>query len=53
MNGQLHPRWERGPLFFQQKNREVIFEFRGREVREGREIWGAAVDGARGGKVGA
>ena len=41
VNGQLHPRWERGPLYFQQSVREAITEHYHREKREGREIWPA------------
>ena len=41
VNGEMHPRWEKGPLFFQQTVREAIKEHFQREKREGREIWPA------------
>lgn len=40
-NGELHPHWEKGPLFFQQTVREVISEHFQREKAEKREIWPA------------
>ncbi|GAB7323139.1 hypothetical protein MBLNU13_g05640t1 [Cladosporium sp. NU13] len=41
INGELHPRWEKGPLHFQSQVREVITEHFQREKAEGREIWPA------------
>lgn len=40
-NGQLHPKYEKAPLFFQSTCREVITEHFEREKAEGREIWPA------------
>jgi rubrerythrin len=41
VNGQLHPKWEKAPLFFQNNVRQTITEHYEREKREGREIWPA------------
>jgi hypothetical protein len=41
VNGQLHPKYEKAPLFFQNTVREVVSEHWERERREGREIWPA------------
>ena len=41
VNGELHPRWEKGPLFFQQTCREVVTEHYRREKAAGHEIWPA------------
>lgn len=41
VNGQLHPKYEKAPLFFQQTVREVVTEHFQREKKEGREIWPA------------
>ncbi|KAM0714215.1 hypothetical protein Q7P37_010002 [Cladosporium fusiforme] len=41
VNGELHPRWEKGPLHFQSQVREVITEHFKREKAEAREIWPA------------
>ncbi|KAJ4309290.1 hypothetical protein N0V84_011581 [Fusarium piperis] len=41
VNGQLHPKYEKAPLFFQSTVREVITEHYKREKSEGREIWPA------------
>ncbi|CAO2651593.1 Nn.00g041630.m01.CDS01 [Neocucurbitaria sp. VM-36] len=41
VNGQLHPKYEKAPLFFQKTVREVITEHFQREKKEGREIWPA------------
>ena len=41
VNGQLHPKYEKAPLFFQAVNREVVVEHYKREKAEGREIWPA------------
>jgi hypothetical protein len=38
VNGQLHPKYEKAPLFFQETCREVITEHYQREVAESREI---------------
>ena len=40
-SGQLHPKYEKAPLFFQSTIREVITEHFEREKAEGREIWPA------------
>jgi len=41
VNGELHPRWEKGPLFFQKTCREVVTEYWRREKAAGCEIWPA------------
>lgn len=41
VNGQLHPRMEKGPLYFQAKVREFLQDHHKREDKEGREIWPA------------
>lgn len=41
VNGLLHPRWEKGPLYFQNTVREVITEHYKREKAAGYEIWPA------------
>jgi hypothetical protein len=41
VNGQLHPKFEKAPIFFQSTVREVITEHFEREKAEGREIWPA------------
>lgn len=41
VNGELHPRLEKGPLYFQKVAREVIWEHARREKAEKREIWPA------------
>jgi hypothetical protein len=41
VNGQLHPKYEKAPLFFQNTVRDVITEHYNREKKEGREIWPA------------
>ncbi|KAL4894952.1 Rieske [2Fe-2S] iron-sulfur domain-containing protein [Aspergillus ambiguus] len=41
VNGQLHPKYEKAPLFFQNTVREVITEHFNREEAEGRQIWPA------------
>jgi hypothetical protein len=38
VNGQLHPKYEKAPLFFQETCREVVTEHYEKEVAEGREI---------------
>jgi hypothetical protein len=40
-NGEMHPRLEQGPLFFQSMCRDLVKEHRQREMEEGREIWPA------------
>ena len=40
-NGQLHPKYEKAPLFFQSTIREVITEHYNREKSQGQEIWPA------------
>ncbi|RSM07475.1 hypothetical protein CEP52_005179 [Fusarium oligoseptatum] len=41
VNGQLHPKYEKAPLFFQSTVRNVITEHHEREKSEGKEIWPA------------
>lgn len=41
VNGQMHPRLERGPLYFQQRAREAIAEHVAREKAAEQEIWPA------------
>lgn len=41
VNGQLHPKYEKAPLFFQQTVREIITAHFRREQQEGRQIWPA------------
>lgn len=41
VNGQMHPRLEKGPLYFQQRAREAIKEHVMREKAAKREIWPA------------
>ncbi|KAH6648042.1 Rieske [2Fe-2S] iron-sulfur domain-containing protein [Truncatella angustata] len=41
VNGQLHPKYEKAPIFFQSTCRNVIAEHYKREKEEGREIWAA------------
>ncbi|KAL5117567.1 hypothetical protein ACEQ8H_004460 [Pleosporales sp. CAS-2024a] len=39
VNGQLHPKYEKAPLFFQNTVRQVITEHYEKEKKEGKEIW--------------
>lgn len=39
VNGELHPRWEKGPLFFQQNVRREVSEHFKREKAKGQKIW--------------
>jgi hypothetical protein len=41
VNGELHPRLEKGPLYFQKVNREVIRKHYEMEKKLGREVWPA------------
>lgn len=41
VNGQLHPKFEKGPLFFQNNVRQMITEHYEKEKKEGKEIWPA------------
>lgn len=41
VNGQLHPKYEKAPLFFQSSVRDAITEHYEREKSEGRELWPA------------
>lgn len=41
INGQLHPKYEKAPLFFQNTVREVVTEHYRHEKAEGCEIWPA------------
>jgi hypothetical protein len=39
VNGQMHPRLEKGPLYFQKKHREVIRAHHKREEAAQQKIW--------------
>lgn len=41
VNGEMHPRCEKGPLYFQQSVREVVTEHFNKEKAAGHEIWPA------------
>ncbi|WYZ42408.1 hypothetical protein EsH8_VI_000107 [Colletotrichum jinshuiense] len=41
VNGELHPRVEKGPLFFQQITRDLVMTHREKEDEQGSEIWPA------------
>jgi len=41
VNGQLHPKYEKAPLFFQQTVREIVTAHWKREQAEGKQIWPA------------
>jgi hypothetical protein len=41
VNGQLHPKYEKAPLFFQKTVREVVTQHWEREKEAGSEIWPA------------
>ena len=41
VNGQMHPKYEKAPLFFQNTVRQVVKEHWEREKREGKEVWPA------------
>ncbi|KAF2012421.1 ISP domain-containing protein [Aaosphaeria arxii CBS 175.79] len=41
INGEMHPHMEKGPLFFQQRCREVVMEHFQREKQAGKQIWPA------------
>lgn len=41
INGQLHPKYEKAPLFFQDTVRQVLIEHHEQEKIEGRAIWPA------------
>lgn len=41
INGEMHPRLERGPLYIQKLCREAVTEFRQREIAAGQRIWPA------------
>lgn len=41
INGQLHPKYEKAPLFFQSTVRQVVVEHHEREKDEGQAIWPA------------
>lgn len=41
VNGELHPRWEKGPLFFQNTVRQTITGHFKREKATGHQIWPA------------
>ena len=41
VSGALHPRWEKGPLFFQDTVRTVVTEHYKKEKAAGQEIWPA------------
>lgn len=39
--GEMHPRWEKGPLYFQTQVRTAVMEHAELEKHEGGEIWPA------------
>lgn len=39
--GEMHPRWEKGPLYFQTQVRAAVMEHIESERQEGEEIWPA------------
>jgi hypothetical protein len=41
LNGELHPRVEKGPLFFQALSRSLVMAHREEEEKVGHEIWPA------------
>lgn len=41
LNGEMHPRCEKGPLYFQGSIRDMVTEHHRREKAEGAEIWPA------------
>lgn len=41
LNGEMHPRMEKGPLFFQNLCREAVIEHYGKERAANKEIWPA------------
>lgn len=41
VNGELHPKYEKAPLFFQNTVRQVVKEHNERERKEGQAIWPA------------
>lgn len=41
VNGEMHPKWEQGPLFFQGLCREAVVEHHEREQGVGKKIWPA------------
>lgn len=40
-SGELHPRVEKGPLFFQQRTRKLVMDHRAEEEKLGKQIWPA------------
>jgi hypothetical protein len=53
VNGELHPRKEQGPLYFQSKVREILQSYRKREEALKKEIWPAQQVLPRGASTGA
>jgi hypothetical protein len=41
VNGEMHPKMEKGPLYFQHRCRELVREHHKRETGERQEIWPA------------
>lgn len=41
VNGEMHPRMEKGPLYFQKTVRELVQAHHGKEQQTGQEIWPA------------
>ncbi|KAF2156369.1 putative Rieske 2Fe-2S family protein [Myriangium duriaei CBS 260.36] len=41
VSGEMHPRMEKAPLFFQKTARDVVYEHHKREKEAGKEIWPA------------
>lgn len=44
VNGQLHPSYEQGPLYFQKLVRQAVIEHRTKEERLKEEIWPSSQD---------
>ncbi|KAF1965676.1 hypothetical protein BU23DRAFT_488774 [Bimuria novae-zelandiae CBS 107.79] len=38
VSGELHPQKEKGPIFFQKRDREIVLEYAARERREGKKL---------------
>ena len=44
VNGLLHPRMEKGPLYFQSVVRDLLYEHFDREKDAGKQIWPAGLE---------
>ncbi|KAF5674677.1 cytochrome p450 oxidoreductase [Fusarium heterosporum] len=51
VNGELHPRVEKGPLFFQELTRSLVMEHHKQEEGVGQQIWPAAPKAATSGEA--